>query len=240
MVIPKQAFKTLFDIAEDRLARAGSAVVSPEIRALMGDMERRILAGLPVAESEYQAVSYAFWEWADFGILSRRALPDELQAMTHRGRCNCLPSGERQPLPGSHCRRREIRKSGTFCNMGRRKKLVEIARLEGNPGRRPLDLSGVEGLGSPSSQNICRTTPVAASTSSSSRCRRMSIPRSTALSCPHLRRHGPSTSARPMKWVALDSCGPAKRSAAPKVKMFGSKLRASKRHNLRPWGIAWD
>lgn len=43
-----------------------------------------------------------------------------------------------------------------------------------------------------------------------------------------------------MKWVALDSCGPAKRSAAPKVKMFGSKLRASKRHNLRHWGIAWD
>lgn len=33
--------------------------------------------------------------------------------------------------------------------MGRRKKLVEIARLEGNPGRRPLDVSGVEGLGEP-------------------------------------------------------------------------------------------
>jgi hypothetical protein len=33
--------------------------------------------------------------------------------------------------------------------MGRRKKLVEVARLEGSPGRRPLDLSGVEALGEP-------------------------------------------------------------------------------------------
>lgn len=60
-MIPKQAFNTLVDMAEDRLARAGIAVVSPEIRALMDDMHRRILAGLPIAESEYQAVSYAFW-----------------------------------------------------------------------------------------------------------------------------------------------------------------------------------
>lgn len=61
MVIPKQPFKTLMEIAEDRLARAGIAVVSHEIRALLDDMERRLLAGLPVAESEYEAVSYAFW-----------------------------------------------------------------------------------------------------------------------------------------------------------------------------------
>ncbi|MGY4288082.1 hypothetical protein ACVWXO_007302 [Bradyrhizobium sp. LM2.7] len=61
MVIPKQAFKTLMDLAEDRLARAGIAVVSPEIRALMDDMQRRIAAGLPVADCEYEAVQYAFW-----------------------------------------------------------------------------------------------------------------------------------------------------------------------------------
>ncbi|MBR1149067.1 hypothetical protein [Bradyrhizobium sp. JYMT SZCCT0428] len=61
MMIPDQAFNTLADWAEDRLARAGYAVVSPEIRALMDDIERRNAAGLPVAESEYQAVSYAVW-----------------------------------------------------------------------------------------------------------------------------------------------------------------------------------
>ena len=33
--------------------------------------------------------------------------------------------------------------------MGRRKKLAEIDRLEGNPGRRLIEETGVEALGSP-------------------------------------------------------------------------------------------
>ena len=33
--------------------------------------------------------------------------------------------------------------------MGRRKKLAEIDRLEGNPGRRLIEETGIEALGSP-------------------------------------------------------------------------------------------
>src|SRR6185436_19992552 len=41
---------------------------------------------------------------------------------------------------------RKIPESGT---MGRRKKLAEIDRLEGNPGRRLIEETGIEALGSP-------------------------------------------------------------------------------------------
>ena len=76
MKIPKQAFNSLLELAEDRPARAGYAVVSPEVRALMDDIERRHAAGLSVVESEYQAVAYAVWS----GPLSEYFKPQKVFA----------------------------------------------------------------------------------------------------------------------------------------------------------------
>jgi len=61
MNIPEQAFSALLDLAEDRLARAGIAVVSSETAALIEDVERRIGAGSHVSSAEYEAILYAVY-----------------------------------------------------------------------------------------------------------------------------------------------------------------------------------
>jgi hypothetical protein len=60
-VIPEQGFNTLVELAEDRLARDGFAVVSIETAALGADIERRIDAALPVSFDEFQRFLYAIF-----------------------------------------------------------------------------------------------------------------------------------------------------------------------------------
>jgi hypothetical protein len=61
MIIPEQEFSTLLQLAEDRLARAGYAIVSAETAALGADIERRIEAGLPVSSDEFERFLYGYY-----------------------------------------------------------------------------------------------------------------------------------------------------------------------------------
>ena len=61
MMIPEQPFQSLYDVSEDRLARAGMALVSEETAARVMDVEYRIGAGLPVSAAEYEAILYAIY-----------------------------------------------------------------------------------------------------------------------------------------------------------------------------------
>jgi hypothetical protein len=60
-VIPQQGFNTLLELIEDRLARAGFALVSIETAALGADIERRIDAALPVTSDEFLRFLYAIF-----------------------------------------------------------------------------------------------------------------------------------------------------------------------------------
>jgi hypothetical protein len=60
-VIPQQGFNTILELIEDRLARAGFALVSIETAALGADIERRSEASLPVSTDEFQRFLYAIF-----------------------------------------------------------------------------------------------------------------------------------------------------------------------------------